>query len=117
MKRSVAIGVVCLAVLGLVLGSVPAAEARGHVVFGFNFPLWVGPWGWGAPYPYSPYAAPYYAAPPVIVQQPPAYVAPEPPQAPAYWYYCQSPQGYFPYVQQCPQGWMQVVPPAAPPAR
>ena len=27
-----------------------------------------------------------------------------------YWYYCTDPQGYYPYVRECPQGWMQVVP-------
>jgi hypothetical protein len=65
--------------------------------------LWGGPgyWGpgwWGPSYYYP------YSAPPVIVQR-----------APAYWYYCQNPQGYYPYIQQCPNGWMQVVPPASPP--
>ncbi len=58
------------------------------------------PFWWGPP--------PVYA-PPVVVQQPaPVYTAP-----PAtYWYYCPNPQGYYPYVQQCPPGWMTVVPPA-----
>ncbi len=27
-----------------------------------------------------------------------------------YWYYCTDPEGYHPYVKDCPQGWMQVVP-------
>ena len=27
-----------------------------------------------------------------------------------YWYYCQNPEGYYPYVKQCPGGWLQVVP-------
>ncbi len=29
------------------------------------------------------------------------------------WYYCQSPKGYYPYVQSCPSGWQKV--PATPP--
>lgn len=29
------------------------------------------------------------------------------------WYYCQSPTGYYPYVQSCPSGWQKV--PATPP--
>lgn len=76
-----------------------------HIVFGPRV-WWGPPWWWGPAYP-------YYVAPPVIVQQEsPVYT-----QQPAYWYYCQNPQGYYPYVQQCPGGWMTVVPPATPPAR
>ena len=73
----------------------------------------IGPW-----YPYS-----YYAAPPVVVQQPPpVYVQPAPPVyvQPAqeqieFWYYCQNPQGYYPYIKSCPGGWMKVVPEVTPP--
>jgi len=76
--------------------------------------VWVGPgFWWGSPY----YAYPYYASPPVV-QQPPVYVEPTaPPQEPQYWYYCQNPQGYYPYVQQCPNGWMKVVPQSSPPGQ
>jgi hypothetical protein len=42
------------------------------------------------------------------------YVQPEQPQQ-NYWYYCQEPQGYYPYVKQCPGGWMKVLPQPAPP--
>ena len=45
--------------------------------------------------------------PPVYIQQPPQY----------YWYYCTNPPGYYPYVQQCPSGWMTVMPPASEPVR
>ena len=100
-----------LVVLVLLLAIPVPSEARGsHFVFSFGFPLWWGPGWWGPPY-YS------YPAPPVVIQQPPAYVQPEPAppaQAPVYWYYCPNPQGYYPYVQQCPTGWMQVVPSAPP---
>jgi hypothetical protein len=53
--------------------------------------------------------------PPVVVSAPPAVVAQSVPVwAPApvasYWYYCQSPQGYYPYIPHCPGGWLQVVP-------
>ena len=35
-------------------------------------------------------------------------------QAPAnFWYYCPD-QGYYPYVQSCPKGWLQVAPQPAP---
>jgi len=56
-----------------------------------------------------------YCAPPrvVIQQEPPVYVQPE--EEPYYWYYCQDPQGYYPYVRNCPGGWMKVVPDVKPP--
>lgn len=66
-------------------------------------------------YPYQPYY-PYY--PPTIVTvpvNPPVYIERSPPQ-PAqplesgYWYYCNEPEGYYPYVQECPNGWRQVDP-------
>lgn len=85
-------------------------------------PFW-GPGWWARPYPayaYPPYGyAPYgyapYAYPPaggavVIQPQTQTYVQ----QQPQYWYYCRNPEGYYPYVEQCPSGWMTVVPPAAP---
>ena len=31
-----------------------------------------------------------------------------------YWYYCTDPEGYHPYVRDCPGGWMQVVPSGPP---
>ena len=63
----------------------------------------------------------YYSPPVVIEQAPSVYIQQSPQQAPmsaqepTYWYYCQEPQGYYPYVKQCPQGWMKVVP--TPPAQ
>jgi hypothetical protein len=61
----------------------------------------------------------YYFTNPPLVMAPPAYIqqgglpSGEPGQG--YWYYCADPQGYYPYVEQCPGGWQQVspVPPAA----
>jgi hypothetical protein len=87
-----------------------AAEARGHHG-NFRGGIWIGPlWD---PYPYS-YSYPYYYNPPVIVERPSVdyYVQPPPqqPEEPAYWYYCRKPEGYYPYVKQCPEGWMKVVP-------
>jgi len=32
-----------------------------------------------------------------------------------YWYYCRSPQGYYPFVGECPDGWIQVLPQPGPP--
>ena len=27
-----------------------------------------------------------------------------------YWYYCQDPEGYYPDINECPDGWQQVAP-------
>jgi hypothetical protein len=53
----------------------------------------------------------------VIQQQPQEYIQQSPaPQQQGYWYYCQNPQGYYPYVKECPAGWLQVVPQPTPPS-
>ena len=34
---------------------------------------------------------------------------------PHYWYYCDNPSGYYPYVKQCAnEGWLKVEPTPAP---
>ncbi len=72
-------------------------------------PVW-GPWYYPAPYYYPPYYPPVVIerpAPPVYIEQSPATEA----VAPAgYWYYCQSPEGYYPDVRVCPNGWLKVLP-------
>ena len=113
MKRLVRISLTVMAVLLLSAAAGQAARIHGGIWIG---PVW-GPGWWGPPYPYYP----YYAQPPVVIQQQPApeiYVQP-PPQAeePSYWYYCQDPKGYYPYVKQCPNGWMKVVPSPPPSQR
>jgi len=82
-------------------------------------PFWYpGPYAY--PYPYPAYAPPVYAppvyAPPVVEEPlpPPAYVEP---RSAAYWYYCQDPPGYYPYVGSCAGEWQQVAPQPSPPAR
>lgn len=81
--------------------------------------IWVDPgWGpgwWGPTYPYYPdvYYQDYmnHEAPPVVIQQQPEEYIQAPQQAePSYWYYCQNPEGYYPYVKRCPKGWMRVIP-------
>ena len=84
-------------------------------------PGWWGPGYWGPSYAYPyayPYGYPYYAAPPVAVQQgTQEYIQQgSAPQQQGYWYYCQNPQGYYPYVKECPAGWLQVVPQQQPPS-
>ena len=65
----------------------------------------------------------FYGAPYLLSLFPP-YPARGPVAAPAattgyveqssYWYYCPDPEGYHPYVRDCPGGWMQVVPSGPP---
>ena len=70
----------------------------------------------------------YYADDTYYVQQPTGYEVVEAPEAPAaapapaaaqptqtagVWYYCDSSKTYYPYAQQCPEGWKTV--PASPP--
>jgi len=117
--------VVLLAVALLLVSPLSGYAGSTRVVVGAHFSGghwhhgWAGHphgwWGprffWGGTVVVGP---PYYAAPPVVVQQqPPVYAEPEPGQN--YWYYCQNPQGYYPYVNNCPGGWMKVVPPTNPP--
>jgi hypothetical protein len=116
--------VIITSLVVLLMGSMTEsnAEARGdhgghgpHVGIG----LWLGPgWGpgWWGPN-YYPYYYPYYQETPIVIEhQPEIHVQPTPQaEQPIYWYYCKDPQqGYYPYVKQCPGGWMKVVP--TPPA-
>ena len=95
-----------------------------------TFFVGVSPWWWGgywnAPYWYYPY--PYYPYPyyPYPYNYPSGYpptgmygfgegvtyieqsLAPAPPPT-AYWYYCESPPGYYPSIAQCAQ-WILVDP-------
>lgn len=88
--------------------------------FGLGLGLGVGlydPWwpGYYGAYPYYSYY-PYYADPPVtVIQQPMAIVPQQQVQqapAPATYYYCDDPAGYYPYVQNCAKPWRPV--PAVP---
>jgi len=101
----------------LLMGSMPESTAYArHFSHGarVGVGIWLGPgwWpGWGWPYYYPSYNS-YYQEPPIVIeQQPEVYVQPTPQaEQPIYWYYCQSPQGYYPYVKRCPNGWLKVVP-------
>lgn len=74
---------------------------------------WSGwPYGWAGAYP-VPYAVPYPVPPLVVNTVPAPQVIVQPaPAAPAenFWYYCTQPAGYYPYVQNCSQPWMKVLP-------
>lgn len=74
----------------------------------WGWPGWWGPTWWGGGW------YPSYAAPPVVAPSVPEYIEPAPQ---GYWYYCQSAGAYYPYVTDCPGGWIQVVPQPAPPGQ
>lgn len=65
-------------------------------------------------YPEPIYPYPTYVPPAIVVQQAPPQPTGLPPSQ--YWYYCQNPQGYYPYVAACDGPWQPVpaVPPGAP---
>jgi len=129
-----------LALTATLLSSGVALADRGHGHGGGhwrgNVGIYVGP-GFGPYYP-RPYYAPYYGDPyyygyppayypaPIVVTpaQPPVYIERAPqvqeqaqetpsPSAPAqdyFWYHCDKPEGYYPYIKECPQGWQKVTP-------
>lgn len=96
------------------LGAHPAPRierVRDRVFLGLGVgPLW--------------YPGYYYPVPPpvVVTSPPPLYVQPSAPVyiehsdssldggRSGYWYYCRHPEGYYPYVKQCPDGWQRVLP-------
>jgi hypothetical protein len=84
--------------------------------------FWNWPWppaGYVAPYgaypPHYPYPL-YYPYPPIVREPapPPVYieraVERDDASAQGYWYYCDRPEGYYPYVRECPGGWERVAP-------
>ena len=107
-----------------------------HFAIGIGFPgFYWGP-GWGYPY-YGYYVYPYYASYPYYAGYP-YYYSDEPVYEPGpstyiqrdmnsgtpssgapvgegqYSYYCPDPAGYYPQLQNCPKGWLKVVPDAGP---
>ncbi len=89
---------------------VPVAVAHGHVYIRGG--IWIGGPGWWGPW--YPYPYPYYEPPVIVQQQPPVYVPQQQEELPYYWYYCPGAKAYYPYVKQCPDGWLKVVPPPQP---
>jgi hypothetical protein len=115
MRRGVSLGLAAMALL-LALGAPGAAEAHGrwhrhHHDHGWG---WWGPrvivgvpppWGWG--WGWGWYGRPYYPPAVIVREEPEVYV--ERP-APAYWYYCESAEAYYPRVPSCPEPWLKVPP-------
>ncbi|HTF99598.1 MAG TPA: hypothetical protein VK654_03310 [Nitrospirota bacterium] len=109
MKKS--LFVLFIVVLAVFAAAAPVLAHGGHIRGG----IWIGP-GWWGPWWY-PY--PYYSQPPVVIQQqPPVYEEQEFQAQPQqyYWYFCSDSKAYYPYVKECPGGWLKVIPspPSAP---
>jgi hypothetical protein len=119
MRRSIAAFIVMLT---LILAIPWVSHARhghhghGHhggtrVVVGGNF--WFGPPPFWGPRYYC--GGPVWCAPP-----PPVWAAPiagymeRNREESEFWYYCEDPRGYYPYIRSCPGGWMRVVPQTVP---
>lgn len=107
-----------LAILGAVLLAVPISDLawadRGGRGGGFRShrphwgliigaPLLFYPW-WHRHY-YEPY-------PPVVAvpAEPPVYIERGDRVGRGYWYHCDAPEGYYPYVKDCPGGWEREIP-------
>ncbi|MBY0485148.1 hypothetical protein [Nitrosomonas sp.] len=108
--------------LGINLGGYYGPGFYGYGGYGGYSRYGFGGYGFGGyGYGYPSYYPPYYAYPPTVIvpSTPPVYTQqqqaePVQPQT-DYWYYCQNPDGYYPYVKNCPGGWLQVAP--QPPAQ
>ncbi len=122
-----------LAMSLLTSGSAMAEHRHGGGHWRGSVGIYVGP-GFGPYYPgfysdpfYYDYPAPYYYgySAPVIVtpaQQPQVYIEQTPqsqieapqssaePQQEYFWYHCKKPEGYYPYIKDCPAGWQKVTP-------
>jgi len=109
MNRAKAVSTLVAVLLCAGVSAPALAWGHAHIRFG----VFVG-------VPFYPWYAPYYFPPPVVAvpAAPTTYVeqgsAPAP--SPSYWYYCADSRTYYPYVKECPGGWMRVVPNATPPA-
>lgn len=80
----------------------------GAPVLGFGLPYYGYP-GYGyAPYPYYGPATTFITPPAPLVYIEQNSVNATGPAADGYWYYCSNPDGYYPYVRQCSNGWQQV---------
>ena len=120
------LGLLCLITLMTLITSNFALAHGGHFnhfSFGMNlgYPGFYGGYGFYDPLFYPP---PFYGIPPVVVPIAPPMIVPSTPpvyiqqhETPATaqpqthdWYYCTRPEGYYPYVKQCPDGWLRVAP-------
>jgi len=113
-RRQTWIGIFVMIAMLLVSSTVPGHADRGghgyrsHGHRGFHrsggVRVFISP---GLVVPFGSYWGPYPEPPVVVAPAPRVYVESSPP---TYWYYCDAAQAYYPYVQQCPGEWRQVLP-------
>jgi len=74
---------------------------------------------WGPSWYYPSYYYPYYAPAVEVPSTPPVYIERSEPADDStlsdVWYYCPESKTYYPYVEECPDGWQTV--PAEPPSQ
>ena len=75
-------------------------------------------WWWEVDGDWYFYPAPIYPYPTVVSTDADIEEGPQPaaalgPPAPVFWYFCDNPQGYYPYIANCSTAWREV--PATPP--
>lgn len=119
MQRHLRTAAAWLALAAGLLAAPGLAQARVFWSVGIGLPVYLGygpywaDWddAWYAPYPI--YGGWTWTAPVVVERQPVVVQTLPPGPAPqSFWYYCQNPAGYYPYVATCPGGWTPV--PATP---
>jgi len=71
-----------------------------------RFAWWWVTGGYWYLYPAPIYPYPTYVPPAIVVQQPPPVPTGLPPAQS--WYFCDNPQGYYPYVASCNGPWREV---------
>lgn len=94
-----------------------------HFIFGLGLGGFYNPGYYGYGYGYRPYyRSSYYRYPSyyrssLVTSAPIIYVQREEIAQPEinYWHYCRNPEGYYPYVKKCEEGWLRVAP--QPPAQ
>jgi hypothetical protein len=124
--KSMTVALTLILLAGSAASGVAHADGHFHRRGGVRFGVFIGgPWPWYYPPPWYYYPPPYDYYPRTIIvpSSPPQYVergdedngsAPLPS---GYWYYCGNPEGYYPYVKDCPGGWQKVPPQPPPPGR
>lgn len=113
--KFMALALVAALFAGNALADRPHRHPHTSVRLGFYFG---DPWFYPPYPPYPPYWPRVYMPAPIVVTPPapPVYIEQQPappgsvPLEPGYWYYCEEAKAYYPYVKQCPGGWLRVAP-------
>jgi len=77
-----------------------------HIGLFIGVPLLLHHW-WHYSYPPPPQVV-------VVPREPEVYVDRGGGERGGYWYHCDRPEGYYPYIKECPGGWQREVPRAPP---